>query len=70
MTSARLRPLAERPFTLVYRARSLPFYMGSWGQKKAEIGEKLKGVTIDIQPWADDATPSRLRVQEMGAASR
>lgn len=31
------------------------------------LGEKLKGVTIDIQPWADDSTPSRLRVQQTGA---
>lgn len=31
------------------------------------LGEKLKGVTIDIQPWSDDATPSRLRVEQMGA---
>ena len=30
------------------------------------LGEKLRGVTIDIQPWADDATPSRLRVEQMG----
>lgn len=32
------------------------------------LGEKLKGVTIDIQPWADDSTPSRLRVEQMGGA--
>jgi len=25
------------------------------------LGEKLKGVTISIQPWADDATPTRIR---------
>lgn len=31
------------------------------------LGEKLNGVTIDIQPWADDATPSRLRVEQTGA---
>ncbi|MEM9454654.1 MAG: SPFH domain-containing protein [Myxococcota bacterium] len=30
------------------------------------LGEKLEGVTIDIQPWADDATPSRLRVEQAG----
>ena len=30
------------------------------------LGERLKGVTIDIQPWADDATPSRLQVQQVG----
>ncbi|MCX4244887.1 SPFH domain-containing protein [Paraliomyxa miuraensis] len=31
------------------------------------LGEKLDGVTIDIQPWADDSTPSRLRVEQTGA---
>ncbi|MEX1365178.1 MAG: SPFH domain-containing protein [Nannocystaceae bacterium] len=30
------------------------------------LGEKLQGVTIDIQPWADDSTPSRLRVEQVG----
>lgn len=30
------------------------------------LGEKLQGVTIDIHPWADDATPSRVRVEEVG----
>ncbi|MEM6995891.1 MAG: SPFH domain-containing protein [Myxococcota bacterium] len=28
------------------------------------LGEKLKGVTIDIHPWASDATPSRVQVEE------
>jgi hypothetical protein len=32
------------------------------------LGEKLDGVTIDIQPWADDSTPSRLRVEQVGGA--
>lgn len=32
------------------------------------LGEKLRGVTIDIQPWADDSTPSRLRVEQVGGA--
>jgi SPFH domain / Band 7 family len=32
------------------------------------LGERLKGVTIDIQPWADDATPSRLQVEQIGGA--
>lgn len=31
------------------------------------MGEKLRGVTIDIQPWGDDSTPSRLRVEQVGA---
>ncbi len=29
------------------------------------LGEKLKGVTIKIQPWADDATPSRVRYEDL-----
>jgi hypothetical protein len=29
------------------------------------LGESLKGVTIDIQPYADDATPSRVKYQEV-----
>jgi len=29
-----------------------------------KLGEKLDGVTITIQPWADDATPSRVRYEE------
>ena len=30
-------------------------------------GDKLflKGVTIDIQPWADDASPSRVKLQNI-----
>lgn len=32
------------------------------------LGEKLAGVTIDIQPWADDSAPSRLRVEQVGGA--
>ncbi|MCP4443905.1 MAG: hypothetical protein GY811_00985 [Myxococcales bacterium] len=31
----------------------------------AVLGEKLKGVTIKIQPWADDATPSRVRYEDL-----
>jgi membrane protease subunit HflC len=29
------------------------------------LAERLKGITIDIQPYADDATPSRVRYQEI-----
>lgn len=29
------------------------------------LGERLKGVTIEIQPYADDATPSRVRYEEL-----
>ncbi len=30
------------------------------------LGERLKGVTIEIQPWASDASPSRVELQTMG----
>lgn len=32
------------------------------------LGERLEGVTINIQPWADDATPSRLKLEQAGGA--
>ena len=32
------------------------------------LGERLKGVTIAIQPWASDAAPSRVEVEQIGAA--
>ncbi len=28
------------------------------------LGERLKGITIDIQPWANDATPSRVKLDQ------
>jgi len=31
------------------------------------LGERLKGVTIAIQPWASDAAPSRVEVEQIGA---
>jgi len=31
------------------------------------LGERLAGVTIEIQPYADDATPSRVRYEEVRA---
>ncbi len=33
------------------------------------LGERLKGVTINIEPWADDATPSRLQIERAGGAN-
>ena len=30
------------------------------------LGQKLQGVTIDIQPWSNDATPSRVQLEQMG----
>lgn len=32
------------------------------------LGERLDGVTIDIQPWANDSVPSRLQVEQAGGA--
>jgi len=29
------------------------------------LGERLRGVTIDIQPWANDSVPSRLQVEKL-----
>lgn len=34
------------------------------------LGEQLEGITIKIEPFADDATPSRLRIEQAGGASR
>ncbi|GEM_PF-762309 len=31
------------------------------------LGERLKGVTIEIQPWSNDAAPSRIQVENTGA---
>ena len=32
------------------------------------LGQRLGGVTIDIQPWANDSVPSRLQVENVGGA--
>jgi hypothetical protein len=32
------------------------------------LGERLKGVTIAIEPWASDAAPSRVEVEQVGGA--
>jgi hypothetical protein len=40
---ARLSPLAERPFDIVYRARNLPYWLGSHSQLKHRIGEVVAG---------------------------
>ena len=34
------------------------------------LGERLSGVTINIQPWADDATPSRVRLENAAGLGR
>jgi hypothetical protein len=38
---ARLIPAAQRPFDVVYRARKLPYWLGSHGQLKHRIGEAV-----------------------------
>ena len=30
------------------------------------LGERLKGVTIEIQPWANDSVPSRIEMEQVG----
>jgi membrane protease subunit HflC len=32
------------------------------------LGERLDGVTIQIQPWANDSQPSRVQYEQMGGA--
>jgi hypothetical protein len=50
----RLVPAAKRPYDLVYRARNLPFWLGTHGQLKHRIGEAAAakaaehGLTNDI----------------------
>jgi len=34
------------------------------------LGERLKGVTISIQPWANDSTPSSLRVKQVAGGAQ
>jgi hypothetical protein len=50
------------------RAAILAFQTQPVERVMERLGEKLAGVTIDIQPWADDSTPSRLRVEQLGGA--
>jgi hypothetical protein len=51
---ARLVPAAERPYDIVYRARNLPYWLGTHGQLKHRIGEAVAakagehGLTHDI----------------------
>ncbi len=33
------------------------------------LGERLQGVTIQIQPWANDGAPKRLQIEQAGAAA-
>lgn len=34
------------------------------------LGERLDGVTIEIQPWSSDATPTRLQYQNVGGGGQ
>lgn len=57
---ARARPLEERPFDVVYRARHLPFWYGSHGQLKHRIGDAVvelaprHGLRADISTRAPE----------------
>jgi hypothetical protein len=56
----RLRPLGERPYDIVYRARHLPYWLGSHGQLKHRIGEAVgegarnRGLRTDISTRAQE----------------
>jgi hypothetical protein len=56
----RLRPLSERPYDIVYRARHLPYWLGSHGQLKHRIGEAVserareRGLRTDISTRAQE----------------
>src|SRR5215211_3789604 len=56
----RLVPPAERPYDVVYRARRLPYWLGSHGQLKHRIGEAVAGraaghgLTCDISTRAQE----------------
>ena len=55
-----LRPLTERPIDLVYRATRLPYWFGSHGQLKHQIGEavlrraKSLGLRADVSTRPED----------------
>jgi hypothetical protein len=60
-TSARrIAPIAERPFDVVYRASHLPYWFGSHGQLKHQIGEIAEraaireGLRVDISTRTAD----------------
>lgn len=56
----RLRPLADRPRDVVYRATNLPYWFGSHGQLKHRIAEVVDGraaahgLTTDISTRSED----------------
>jgi len=56
-----LRPLAERPLDLVYRARELPPWIGSWGQMKSQLAHRaveaaaqVGGLKLDVSTRQED----------------
>lgn len=58
--AARMRPHAERPTDVVYRARQLPYWFGSHGQLKHRIAEAVgerapaHGLRIDVSTRPED----------------
>ena len=53
-------PLRDRPYHVVYRGRSLPYWFGSLGREKITIGKVVReacerrGVPVDIE-WAEES---------------
>lgn len=55
----------------VYRARKAEidaFRSQPVERVMERLGERLRGVTIAIEPWANDANPSRVEVEKIGGA--
>ncbi|WAS98552.1 SPFH domain-containing protein [Nannocystis punicea] len=55
----------------VYRARKAEidaFRSQPVERVMERLGERLRGVTIAIEPWANDANPSRVEVEKVGGA--
>jgi hypothetical protein len=54
--AGRIVPHARRPYDIVYRARSLPYWYGSHGQLKHEIGEVVRARAADLGLETDIST--------------
>jgi len=60
LARAERRPLAERPFDIVYRGRPLPFHLGRLAFEKTEIAmrtaalAKQYGLSVDVD-WREEA---------------
>ncbi|MDC0719651.1 SPFH domain-containing protein [Nannocystis bainbridge] len=55
----------------VYRARKAEidaFRTQPVERVMERLGERLRGVTIAIEPWANDASPSRVEIEKIGGA--